>query len=995
MSMNRVSRWMWVVVATTLLSATVAEAQTITGAVRDTSGAVMPGVTVEASSPALIERTRSATTDNAGQYRIVNLSPGVYSLVFTLTGFSTVKREGVELTGNFTATVNADLTVGALEETITVSGASPLVDVQSLTKQTVMTREIIDTLPASHTIEAGGVITPGVTGSGLVGNNGRDVGGTTGLQQPSLVFRGTNFSITRWDSFHLSNLTVNGGGGGTSFYLNSASAQEVVYSSGADSVDMQFPGLYVDLVPKDGGNRFNGYLFGDFTYQPWSADNLTPSLRARAITNVAKVHHISDFNPGFGGPIRKNKLWFYAAYRYQAVDTTVVDSYYDKNPAPYLYEPDLSRPAHDNGKIPNESVRLTWQASSRDKVQGWFTNQNKYRPVYGVTASTTPDAAGSQRTRYGQPLTAKWTRTQTNKLLLEGGFARARVYFDNGYQSVVTTSYDRAAIEATPIYAITDQANGKSFGASVAGYSAVISDQRVGRMAATYVTGAHAVKAGVELGTGRKPTPSWFTGDLTMTFTNGVPQSVTLRIPTDRVDGYSPDLQLYFQDRWTINRATITGGLRYDSFVGYVGDSTLPASRWNEARSFSGFEVQHWKDLSPRVGVAYDVFGTGKTAVKASFARYVQPEAVEVAGAADPQLTIGRTDTRTWRDLNADYTIYNADGSVQAGELGPSTNQNFGKVIPSTTTNDPAMLDGFNARIATTEWQAVVQHQLASRVSLSGGYYFRYVGNQLATDNTLLTAADFDGPFCVTAPPSPDLPGGGGYPVCGLYDIKPARFGQIQNNVTLARKAGAGILDHYMGFDVGVNARFGARTFVQGGINAQRRVYDVCNAPALSGTTTNQVDSPEGLFCRQVTPYRPDVKLFGSHAFPGNISVSGTYQLSSGPNITATWNVPNALVQPTLGRNLSAGATATKSIQLIEPGTLYGGYLNQLDLRVSKGFAVGRYRFRADANLYNVLNSDFVNSVNTTFSTTAGNQFMRPTNVLQGRLFKVGGQIEF
>ena len=135
-----------------------------------------------------------------------------------------------------------------------------------------------------------------------------DVGGTTGLQQPSLVFRGTIYSITRWDSFHLSNLTVNGGGGGTSFYLNSASAQEVVYSSGADSVDMQFPGLYVDLVPKDGGNRFNGYLFGDFTYQPWSADNLTPSLGARGITNVAQVHHISDFNPGVGGPIRKNKL---------------------------------------------------------------------------------------------------------------------------------------------------------------------------------------------------------------------------------------------------------------------------------------------------------------------------------------------------------------------------------------------------------------------------------------------------------------------------------------------------------------------------------------------------------------------------------------------------------------------------------------------------------------------------------------------------------------
>ena len=198
-----------------------------------------------------------------------------------------------------------------------------------------------------------------------------------------------------------------------------------------------------------------------------------------------------------------------------------------------------------------------------------------------------------------------------------------------------------------------------------------------------------------------------------------------------------------------------------------------------------------------------------------------------------------------------------------------------------------------------------------------------------------------------------------------------------------------------MGFDLGVTARFGSRTFALGGLNAQRRVYDICNAATLSGATTNQVDSPEKQFCHQITPYRPDVKVLGSHTFPRDVTVSGTYQLSTGPNITATWNAPSSLVAPPLGRPLAAGATATKSVQLIEPGTLWAGYLNQLDLRLSKGLKVGRYSFRADANLYNVFNNDFVNSVNTTFSTTAANQFMRPTNVLQGRLFKIGGQFQF
>jgi hypothetical protein len=176
-------------------------------------------------------------------------------------------------------------------------------------------------------------------------------------------------------------------------------------------------------------------------------------------------------------------------------------------------------------------------------------------------------------------------------------------------------------------------------------------------------------------------------------------------------------------------------------------------------------------------------------------------------------------------------------------------------------------------------------------------------------------------------------------------------------------------------------------TFINAGVNMQRRLLDSCN------TTT--VDSPEGQFCRTLTPYQPDFKLSLSRTLPASFVISGSYQFSPGPQITATWNAPNAIIAPALGRNLAAGATATKSVQLIEPGTLYAEHLNQFDIRLSRRFTVGRYRLRADANLYNIFNNDFVNSVNTTFSTTAASQFMRPTNVLQGRLFKVGGQIEF
>jgi hypothetical protein len=990
--MKALARQILVMVAMVVTGAVAAQAQTIAGTVTDASGAVMPGVTVEASSPALIEKSRTVVTDGAGQYRIVSLSTGTYTVVFTLSGFNTFRREGIELNTDFTANVDAVMRIGALEESITVSGASPMVDLQSVTKQTVLTREVLDVLPTAHSIQAAGVLVPGVTTSSASSGGGRDVGGNTMLQQPGLNFRGTGQTIQRWDGFWLSNVQGTGTGGATSFYVNDAGAQELVYSTGADSIDMANPGLYVNMVPKDGGNTFRGMLFADLTHEPWSWSNLSDKLRARGITNVPKVMHISDFNPGFGGPVVRDKLWFYGAYRYQALDSTIVDLYHDKNPAPYIYEEDLTRPARDNGRIPNQSVRLTWQASAKDKVQFWFTNQNKKRENFSLVVGHTPDARAIQTTPYAQATTVKWTRTHTSRLLFEAGAAAGRtLYIENYKPEVGICNLD--ACPAT-VYAITDIANGKSYNAYPPGYSEHGGNMENGKIAGTYVTGSHTMTAGFMLGHGVSPNPVRNTGDITMNFNNGSPQQVVLRIPRDSSNAYFPDMGIYIQDRFTFRRATLSGALRYDYYVGRTEDGTLPASRWNPSQFFPGFKVQTWKDLSPRLGVAYDLFGDGKTAIKANISRYVNADGVSTAQANNPQETIGLTDTRNWTDNNRDFTIFNPDGSVQLDELGPTGNQNFGRVIPSTTTTDPATLTGWNARGSTVEWQVVAQHQLTPRFAVNGGYYLRYLGNQRATDNTLVTNADYDGPFCINAPVHPDLPDGGGYQVCGLYDIKAAARPRVQNNVTFARNFG-GLTDQYSGFDFGVSGRFSSRTFVQGGVNAQRRVYDTCNVPVQVGSTTLQVDSPESRFCRQVTPYRPDFKFQASHTLPYDIVVSGAFQYSPGPEITAVWNAPNSLIAPALGRNLSAGATATKMVNLIEPGTLYADSLTQLDLRVSKRYSIGRYRLRGDINVYNLFNTDFASAVNTNFSTTASNQFLRPTGVLQGRLFKIGGQIEF
>src|SRR5438445_4752324 len=244
----------------------------IAGTVKDASGAVLPGVTVEVASPALIEKVRSATTDGSGQFKITTLRTGTYTVTFTLPGFSTVKRENVELTSDFTAAINADLKVGALEETITVAAESPIVDTQSITTRTVMTREVMDAIPTGRNIQAVGIMIPGTSiALGGGGALSRDVGGSGNLQQSPLQYRGSGDTVQTIEGMRLNNLCANGAYSGV--YWNDGSFQELSYVTGADSAEMGQGGMRVNLVPKDGGNSFHGNTQANYSPSAWSSDN--------------------------------------------------------------------------------------------------------------------------------------------------------------------------------------------------------------------------------------------------------------------------------------------------------------------------------------------------------------------------------------------------------------------------------------------------------------------------------------------------------------------------------------------------------------------------------------------------------------------------------------------------------------------------------------------------------------------------------------------------
>src|SRR5205809_4038515 len=294
----------------------------IAGVVKDATGAVLPGVTVEASSPVLIEQVKTVTTDAAGLYRIIDLRPGSYVVTFTLPGFNVVRREGIELPSDFTATVNGDLKVGAVEETVTVTGASPVVDVKSATVGQVLSRELLDAVPTGRSIWALGSTLTGVTLSAP------DVGGTAGMQQTYMAVHGSD---RRDNAIQVDGMSVNGieGDGAIQNYFNDGMFQEMSYQISALTAEVQASGVRLNMIPKEGGNAFKGSLFMSRTPGSWQSNNFTDELRQKGLQAPNRVERIQDFNPGFGGPIKKNRLWFFSSFRRWGVDQTITDSFYN------------------------------------------------------------------------------------------------------------------------------------------------------------------------------------------------------------------------------------------------------------------------------------------------------------------------------------------------------------------------------------------------------------------------------------------------------------------------------------------------------------------------------------------------------------------------------------------------------------------------------------------------------------------------------------------
>ncbi len=1008
----------------------------ITGVVRDTSGAVLPGVTVEAASPVLIERTRSVVSDDTGQYRIVDLRPGSYALTFTLPGFNTVKREGIELSGDFVATVSVELRVGALEETVTVTGESPIVDVQSARVQTIVDREVIAAIPSSRNATGIQSLVPGMSSNGDSGGITGGTGGTAGN------IHGGRASDSR--TLHDGINTGWAGANSNAAISNVAGSQEVVLTTSGGLGEAETAGATLNIIPRDGGNDFSGTFFISGANSSMQGSNYTQALQDAGLRSPQELRKVFEFNPMGGGRIIRDKLWFYATYRSLTAENTVPGMFSNRNagdPTKWVVDFDTSKLAYNDNIDWNAIGRITWQISPRNKFSLSHSQQYSRRNAEGGGQATrTPEAVGLTLYTPGFIQTATWASPFTNRLLFEAGWGNYFAKYANSAPRIDGTHNDA-------MISVVEQCSNATLCPQFGGIPNLVyrlhqplqqgfENHQIGtiaqmRASASYIPGSHNLIFGYQ-GNVSHPSQSYFnyTPFIQYRFNNGIPNQLTQTTIFPGTVKYQRNIlmtSLYAQDTYTRSRLTLQGGLRFDAIGTGYPDTGVggPDYLLMPTRIFYGAGTTdeiHWRDITPRVAAAYDLFGNGKTAVKFNLGKYVT---ALTASNSDldlhPLIRTTPQTTRTWNDTFypvgdprrsnyvPDCNLISPDANAECGRM---DNQNFGKEV-FTKRFDSELIHGWGKRTYNWETGISVQQELAPRVGLTVGYFRRWFGNFYTADNLLTSAADYT-PFSIPVPVDPRLPGGGGGTVTGLYNLVPNKVGQEDMYQQLSSNFGE-MTENWHGVDVSLNAQLRNGLTVQGGTSSGRRLRDNCAIRAVlpetyswdntSAVQTTRVTTTAGsgqnaglqdYSCRVVEPMRTSFRGLATYVIPKvDVQVSGTWRSDPGDDLRADYVVTSAIAAPSLGRPLSSGNV---TVNLIPRGTLYGARVNNIDLRIAKILRFGGARAQFGADLYNLLNTDVVTAYNNGYTaptTAQGSIWLTPTAILPARYVRLNMQLDF
>jgi len=1011
----------------------------LAGTVKDASGAVLPGVTVEASSPALTEKTRTAVSDGSGQYRIIDLPPGTYTLTATLPGFNTVQRAGLELSGNVTMTIPIDLKVGALQETITVTGEAPVVDVQNTRREVVVNQEVIASIPATRT--AGSLLnaTPGIT----VDNNGLNA-------TPTMTFFSARGGPTNEGRMTVNGMTVAAafnGGGVSSYILDTVGAEEVSTNVSGGLGEMEVGGPVMNIVPRSGGNRFAGQFFLNNAGEWSKGDNLDDALTAPPpgpnLHETPGIIKAYDTSIMYSGPIVKDRLWFYGSYRKLNTITALEGVRWNKNTF------DLSRwdwvedPTITARQLQGRQMfisRFSAQVTQKNRIT--FAHEYQLRCEGSPLKTTTNDGCDSRddgwvassstttspeaSTNYIDfPYTVTqvlWTNPFSNKILLEAGFSRLAYDHAGGPGQLppdgifdITVTEQSTSVNPATGLPYAPRANYQY--RALAQYSDNKSWPTTWRGSASYVTGAHNIKFGYQGSylanqTERERNPTL----LSYRFIAGVPNQFTQALNKWQTADRTEVAAFFVQDSWTRNRLTIQGALRYDRAWSYSpaehnGTPVTSAINPTPITFDKTYSVHTFNDMTPRVGVAYDVFGNGKTALKFNFGHYLVSATNDGRFTANnPASRAVSSVNRNWTDTNGNKVVdcdlanFSAQSAIDTCGALTGNDLNFGNLGNPSTTNDPATLTGWGVRPNDWQYNITVQQQLIPRVSLDVGYSHRWFKGVTVTDNVLRGPGDYES-YTVIAPSDPRLPDGGGYPIQIFVPTAAAAAIAAQNLVRFETDFGPERDNHYDGVDVTLNARLKQGLTLQAGTTTGRSVVNRCDTQGL-------IDSPDLRDCATNNPFQTTLRGLASYTIPKiDVLVSATLRSQPVQLLSANLNLPNTCIgwvggTAQTGCPQFAQGTVLGLLGRLPAGSLSNGTTTiaiddnmrqlwddsrrtQIDMRFAKIFRFGRTRTDVGVDVSNLLNTNYATARDTTYqivnTTVPGGTWNNPTTIYTPR----------
>jgi len=922
---------------------------TIQGRVADAQGAVLPGVTVTATSPSALG-AQTAVTSETGNYRFPALPPGQYELTFELAGFNSLKRSGISISLGFTATVNVELALATLQETVTVSGASPVIDTTSTRVQQNFKMEQLQSIPNGRDMWALLAVTPAVM------MNRVDVGGNRAGTQQGYAAYGQTGQVR----VLIEGINTTEGTGGAGFYFDYASLEEAFLGTSGQSAEMPNPGVQSQFIARSGSNNLQAEYHIDWYNNSLQGSNLPDSYLAptafnnspiRAHSNEIDRYYDHDIN--LGGPIAKDKLWFFGTYRRQFNAVAQPSFKFDKTFDTLLW---------------NAVGKTTYQMNPKNKLIGYYQWGQKEQPnrlpdsayTYLSPEQTLAQLSGSWVYK------GEWNSTVSDKVYLE-----AR-YGDFGYYFPLTTNSPANFFTQDTGALLMEGAHQKQ---------QLDRDRKQYNLASTYfldtAKGSHTFKMGAELLKER----SWEgyesrrggDSNIELRFNNGNATQVIFGIPTAscKVGSLSAHdcltaqaalttVGLFLTDTWAIGKMTVNAGVRYDRYNGWLpeqqqlGATTGPVTV--AAKTFAQNDLFTWNSVAPRIGVVYDLFGTGKTVIKANYGLYWHNPGVTIPGNSNPN-TASKSATYTWTDLNGDRRWQNGEQAAVATTAD----------LEGSIKIDPNIKDPY-----THEVSAWVEQQLSSTMGVRAGFVYKTEDDLIAQIQPGTPASIFTTPYTFVDAGLDGRSGTADDRNLTFYGIPTATYNTLDRSVV---QSNTDQFARYKTVEASVNRRYankwsasfgGSYTLLHDFFNG--RPQDTPNNPGVGDRSTW------------------NFKATGSYDAPYGIRISPVFRHQSGANYarTLTISAPAALGLTASTRSTVAYADATDANR---EDNIY-----VFDVRAEKQFSFGpRVKVRAMFDAFNLGNSH----ASETIGRATGLSFQKPTLILAPRTARLGFRIIF